>query len=148
MNRFIINNDGDVEFPAEEVDIMEWGPDEQEGMIRHFVGIETEEDEKSDDEEEVVITEITEMSMESLMELIKKNAEEGIDNKKLEMEMSMRAQYLYNLEMIENGGEVMTNIAKYELLMQIRRNAARWETFNEIMRRESLEGETPLDREL
>ena len=87
MDRFIIDNDEDGENRAEEVQIMAWGLDEQEAMIRHFVGIEAEDDEISDVEVEVVSTDITEMSIESLLELINKNVEEGLDVSELDREI-------------------------------------------------------------
>ena len=110
MDRFVIDNDEDGENRAEEVQIMAWGPDEQEAMIRHFVGIEAEDDEISDVEVEVVSTDITEMSIESLLELINKNMEEGLDVSELDREMSMRAQFVDMVEEFEHGGEMMNSM--------------------------------------
>ena len=125
MDRFIIDNDEDGENRAEEVQIMAWGPDEQEAMIRHFVGIEAEDDEISDVEVEVVSTDITEMSIESLLELINKNVEEGNDVTELDREMNMRPKFIDMVEEFEHGGEMMNSMQKYELLMKIWSEAAR-----------------------
>ena len=55
----------------------------------------------------------------------------------------MRAQFVDMVEEFEHGGEMMNSMQKYNLLMKIRSEAARWETFNRIMRRTLLEGEMP-----
>ena len=57
--------------------------------------------------------------------------------------MSMRVKFIDMVEEFEHGGEMMNSMQKYELLMKIRSEAARWESFNIIMRRTLLEGEMP-----
>ena len=102
------------------------------------------------EDEEISVVEVeemsidtTEMSIESLLELINKNVEEGLDVSKLDRKMSMRAKFIDMVEEFEHGGEMMNSVQKYELLMKVWSEAARWETFNGIMRRILLEGEMP-----
>ena len=68
---------------------------------------------------------------------------EGLDVSELDREMSMRDQFVDMVEEFEHGGIIMNSMQKYDLLMKIRSEAARWEIFSRIMRRTLLEGEMP-----
>lgn len=71
---------------------MALGPQKRKVIFCNFIGIYVEEDKILDGEEEVVVTEITEMSVESILECIIKNEEEEINNEINEKEMSTRAK--------------------------------------------------------
>lgn len=63
MNGVVIEDEKDGEFENELVQIMAWGPEKEKAMMCNLIQINVEENATSDDDEEVVINKITEMSV-------------------------------------------------------------------------------------
>lgn len=55
----------------------------------------------------------------------------------------MRAQFFDVVIHFKRGGEVITSVTRYKLLMNIKIDVSCWKTFNKIKRKTLLKGELP-----